>query len=83
MNTWNPRYAAFASATGMTPSERLAKDRTRRTGRMADFILWIGERWLEWGGPRTTSRSADDHKNFDAWLAAKYMPCTQMELELT
>lgn len=81
MTTWNPRYAAFAAATGMAPDERLAKDRARRTGRMTDFIIWIGERWTEWGGSRPTSRSREDHEKFDAWLAARYLRTHQMELE--
>lgn len=82
MTTWNPRYEAFAAAAGMTPEDRHATDKAKRTGCMGDFIIWIGKQWFEWGGPRSTSRSAEDHRNFDAWLAAKYMPRTQMELEL-
>lgn len=82
MTTWNPRYVAFAAHTGMTPEERHAADKAKRTGCMGDFIIWISQQWAEWGDPRSTSRSAEDHKNFDAWLAAKYLCHTQVELEL-
>lgn len=81
--TWNPRYVAFAVATGMTPAARLAADRARHTGRMMEFILWIGQRWTEWGGPRPSSRSRADHDNFDAWLQARYLRGQQMELEFS
>lgn len=83
MSTWNPRYVAYAASTGMDPATRLEADKARRGYSMTDFIIWIGQRWLEWGGPGVTSRSPEDHKNFDAWLAAKYLRQTQMELELT
>lgn len=79
--TWNPRYIAFAASTGMTPAERHAADCSRRTGRMTDFILWIGEQWRTWGGPRSSSRSQQDHQAFDAWLFARYLKGQQLALE--
>lgn len=82
MSEWNPRYVAYAVATGMEPVQRLAADKARRGFCMTDFILWIGDRWNEWGGPRPFQRTQQDHENFDAWLSAKYLRRTQMELPL-
>jgi hypothetical protein len=81
VKTWNLRYVAFAASTGMQPEERLAIDKASRSYCMTGFILWIGERWVEWGGPRTTSRTREDHENFDNWLRAEHLARQQMELE--
>ena len=80
MTAWNPRYVAYATATGMDPAQRLAADKSRRTGCMTDFIIWIGQRWQEWGGARPPQRTREDHEQFDAWLATKYRRIQQLEL---
>lgn len=40
---------------------------------MAEFIIWIGQRWSEWrkinGLPPNSILSREDHANFDAWLS--------------
>jgi hypothetical protein len=69
---FNPRYVAYARMHGHTPDEQLAiDDKTWPGGRMAGFILWINERWLEWGRLTGVSREFHwdcCHGSFDAWI---------------
>lgn len=83
MKVWNQRYVAYAAAAGMTPEQRLATDKaTWPVGCMTGFILWNMERWREWGTTGTSTKSPDDHRRFDAWLAAKYGAGQQLQLEV-
>lgn len=81
MTAWNPRYVAYAASTGMGPAQRLRQDKAGRGASMTGFIIWIGERWQEWSGGRTAARTAEDHRQFDAWLAETFQCAGQMELE--
>lgn len=71
-----PRYLAYCAVNGKTPDEMLRYDDKRWPGgRMAGYILWIGERWQEWRaekgyGPRYIL-SDTDHAEFDTWLNTK------------
>jgi hypothetical protein len=45
-------------------------------GKMAGYIIWIGERWREWKKETKFSSSfllVSDHERFDAWLAKRFL----------
>lgn len=71
----NPRYIAFATANGHTPDEQFEADKVKWPGGpMTGFILWIRERWAEWGESTGTARFPKTdaiHAAFNAWLAAR------------
>lgn len=71
----NPRFLAYARAHDLDPDEMLALDAERYPGgKMAGFIVWIGERWRAWAsavGRRNLEMLSDaDHAAFDEWLGA-------------
>lgn len=72
---FNPRFTAFAKARQQTPAEALADAKSRRTGQMMEFILWINAKWVEWRALNKRERfsplSLGDHAAFDQWLAAE------------
>lgn len=58
----NPRYAIWQAHTGETLNH--------------EFMIWIGQRWIEWCGlndrNRDQPKSCQDHAEFDTWLAETY-----------
>lgn len=61
------RYTAYATAHGNTPEQQLTADRVRWPGgHMAGFIVWIDEKWREFGRPQTITDEVS--VAFDAWL---------------
>ena len=74
--TWNSRYVAYAQAHGKSPDEMLEFDRERCPGgHMAEFIIWIGQKWSLWRAANSRHRDAAlsdaDHANFNSWLENK------------
>jgi len=74
---FQPRYLAYCAAHGKTPDEMLAHDDERWPGGvMCGYILWIGDRWIEWkvavNWPKEGVIGARQHREFDAWLSAKF-----------
>lgn len=67
-----PRFAVYCVAHGaQNAAEMIAVDGARFPGgKMAGFMLWIGQQWREW--QRETghrgAKSRADHAAFDAWL---------------
>lgn len=41
---YSPVYVAFARSNNRTPEQQLAIDRARRTGRMTEFFVFVGEK---------------------------------------
>lgn len=85
---WNPYYVAYAAAHGRCAEDMAAFDRERYPGgQMAGFILWMSQRWAEWGRSRGISRgsggewrdadgrsvilSGNDHAEFGGWLRGR------------
>lgn len=72
----NPRYLAYCRAQGCAaPEAMLALDEERYPGgRMAGFMLWIGERWRAWkqavGLGRDAILGEAEHAAFDRWIGA-------------
>lgn len=82
---WTPRYRAYARALGTPdPGERLRRDEDLWPGgRMAGYILWIGDQWAAWraarGYPRDPGEfsrkfllTTADHADFDAFLSVRF-----------
>jgi hypothetical protein len=74
-SVWNPRYVAYARASGKHPSQMLSLDRKRYPGgRMSGFIRWIDSKWRKWdqvhAHPRDHVRTVKEHDDFTAWLLA-------------
>jgi hypothetical protein len=82
---WTPRYRAYARAMGTPdPDERLRLDEIAWPGgRMAGYILFIGDQWAAWrvarGYPLTAAEfsrkfilTTEDHADFDAFLAVRF-----------
>lgn len=79
---WNPRFVAYARATGEPdPDRALARDGDAYPGgKMTGFILWIRERWTAWylANGRVPDRpscpapmlSQADHESFDRFIGA-------------
>jgi hypothetical protein len=67
METFQPRYVAYAKSLGIAPENVFEHD-----GSMANFIGWITEYWRDYrklrGIPSEAPVSDADHKAFDAWL---------------
>jgi hypothetical protein len=71
MNAYRFRYRAYAAAHGLSPAAMLRHDRKRHLCASGlGFILWMGERWAEWGREHKRVRPylPADHTSFDAWL---------------
>lgn len=72
---FNPRFVAFAKARRQTPAEALAAAKSRGTGQMMEFILWINAKWSKWRALNKREQfcplSLADHASFDQWLAAE------------
>ncbi len=73
--TWNPRYSAYARAFGRTESEQIEADTEMFPGgKMAGFIIGMGEQWttfnLAHGYRRDDEKHLTDerHNEFDRWL---------------
>ncbi len=71
--TMNPRYVNYAMANGRDADAQLEHDRVEFPGGcMCGYIIWIGQRWAEFGKlqgwPRNYIKSDADHKAFDLWL---------------
>lgn len=71
----NPRYIAYAAASGLTPDEALARDKREHPGGcMIPFMLWIGDRvraFFEAHPEAFVGRSPhalSDHDAFDRFL---------------
>lgn len=79
MNTekkWNPRYAAYAKASGKFPGDQLASDMQEFPDAcMMNFSIWIQAQWFEWRKMKNITRdiflSDADHQEFDVWLNSK------------
>ena len=75
---WNPRYVAYAREHGLEPEVMIQRDEdTYPGGRMAGFIVWIGEKWdayaSEVGKTHERQRGlfpllVEDHEAFNKWL---------------
>lgn len=73
MNDWNPRFVAYAAATGMDPQERFDADVAAFPGgAMAGFMGWLSGQWREFYSPGVVPGHITDadHAAFDAWLTA-------------
>lgn len=74
--TVQPLYAAYAAAHGFTPDEQRAHDEAHWPGgRMAGFLLWMGEQWAafdaEHGYRPNRTRPPEEIAAFSAWLEAE------------
>jgi hypothetical protein len=70
---WNPRFVAYAAASGIGPQEALDRDRVQFPGGcMTGFVLLMSGRWQEWdrnhGHSRDHVRNQAEYAAFDAWL---------------
>jgi hypothetical protein len=81
VSAWNPRYACYAKAHGRTPEAQLEHDDSVCPGgKMAGFLIWMGDRWREFsdlrpdlapgtrGWDRRAWLSMCHATEFDAWL---------------
>lgn len=72
----NPRFAAYARATGMTCVDRLAQDRRDWPGGvMVGFIQWNTARLLDYSRINPAAfymGHLTNHDAYDAWLAETY-----------
>lgn len=74
---WNTRFVCYAASHGREPREQIEHDAgVWLGGKMAGYIIWIGERWREWKKETKFSSSfllVSDHERFDAWLAKRFL----------
>lgn len=74
---YQPRYLAYCALTGGgSPSATMSRDEKKYPGgKMAGFILWVGEQWREWEGifGKVEMKSQEDYDRFDSWLQDKVM----------
>jgi hypothetical protein len=75
---WTHRYTSYARSHGLTPEQMIAQDADRYPGgRMAGFIIWIGQQWDAWekatGRPsrHRVALTLPEHQAFDEWLAGR------------
>jgi hypothetical protein len=71
---YTPRYLAYCATEQRTPAAMLEHDRQHWPGgHMCGFTLWIASKWREWRTARGLKRdhilSAEDHADFDRWIA--------------
>lgn len=77
---WNPRYLVYARSQGTPdPDERLRLDSEKyHGGKMAGFILWIGDQWVAWRAARGLKLrdmdflTKEDHADFDAFISVRF-----------
>lgn len=83
---WNPRFVRYAFAHGREPESQIEHDRTHwEGGCMLGFILWNTNEWRVFGVDTNRPRGwenfkfSDVHRDYDAWLAARYPTPSQCE----
>ena len=70
---WTFRYRQYARVNGNTPDGQLSHDeKAYPGGKMAGYMIWIGQRWQEWrkahGRKQNDILSKEDQASFDAYL---------------
>lgn len=75
----NPNFIAYASSKGLTPEKCLLEDALQYPGgKMAGFILWMGDRFHEFDSMEGRIFGSGelwirDDEKFSTWLQKQYV----------